>query len=414
MTTPALQALRHALSLRRSRGLWRLPVVAVTGCALLVGTALSLHPAARADAITDKIGVAKQQLAQDVVANAQLKATIADTQAQEAVLREAIEALDAQVATADAQLSDARAQLAVIAQNLVAAQQALAATEARLAADKRLLSNEMVVLFKAQYASTTLTNFLNSGDFNGFWQHVLDVHRLATNEDQLVATVTDEQARVTAQVAAITQQKQAQATLVTTLHGLQQQLEQTLATRQQAAANLAAKQAQDVILLAQNEQSQKEVEAQIAQLQAEEEAALAAGGGSGRFAWPQTGPITQNFGCTTFTFEPYDANCSTLHFHSGIDIAAGCGTPIRAADAGIANVYYSSYGYGDHVIINHGNGWVSLYGHMQANFVVSNGEVVHRGQLLGYEGSTGNSTGCHLHFEIDRNGAPQNPLTYLS
>lgn len=399
--------------LRRRRRAWRIPVVVAVGGALLAMTVLTSHRSATADAITDKIGAAQQQLLQDATANAQLKATIADTQVQEAVLQEAIAALDAQIATTDRQVNAAQAQLDTIAANLVAAQRALVRTRAQVANDKTQLSNELVVLYKSEIASNSFSNFLSSGDFNSFWQRVLDVHRLATNENQLVSRVTGEEAAVTEQVAAISQQKHDQATLVATLRGLVEQLNQTMATRQQAEAALAARQAADAILLAQNEQAQRVVQAQIAALKAEEAAALAAGGGHGQFAWPETGPITQNFGCTTFVFEIYDPSCPTKHFHSGIDIAAPCGNPITAADSGIANTYYSSFGYGNHILIDHGNGFVSLYGHMAA-FVVGNGQVVHRGQLIGYEGSTGNSTGCHLHFEIDLNGTPRNPLSYLS
>jgi murein DD-endopeptidase MepM/ murein hydrolase activator NlpD len=174
-----------------------------------------------------------------------------------------------------------------------------------------------------------------------------------------------------------------------------------------------ALQAQDQAELAAMEQATKELNAQIAALQAQEAAALAAGGGNGHFAWPETGPITQGFGCTTYPFEPYDPNCATRHFHSGIDIAAPCGNSITAADSGIAHTYYSAYGYGDHILIVHGNGWISVYGHM-ASFTVGDGQIVHRGQQIGYEGSTGNSTGCHLHFEVDLNNVPLNPLAYLS
>ena len=85
----------------------------------------------------------------------------------------------------------------------------------------------------------------------------------------------------------------------------------------------------------------------------------------------------------------------------------------RAADSGIANIPpYMSYGYGNYIIIVHGNGWQTLYGHM-AGFAIHNGQVVSRGQLIGYEGSTGNSTGCHLHFGVNQNGRWVNPLDYL-
>lgn len=388
-------------------------MVVVTGCVLVGGSILSSHRSANADAITDKIGAAQQALAADAAANAQLKAEISDTRAQEAVLRSAISALDARIAQTNDQVTAGQAQLDLIRTNLARARENLAWTQAQLAGDRTHLADELVVMYKAENASSSFSNLLSSGDFNSFWQHVLDVHRLASSENQLVAKVTLEEAAVAAEVAGISQQERDQAVLVSTLQGLVRQLNDTLATRQEAEQNLAAREAADGALLAQNEQSQREVAAQIAQLQAEEAAALAAGGGSGQFAWPERGPITQGFGCTTFPFEPYDANCPGRHFHSGIDIAASCGNDIDAADSGIAHTYYSSYGYGDHIIIVHGNGWVSVYGHM-SSFTVSDGQEVHRGQFIGYEGSTGNSTGCHLHFEIDLNGTPENPIAYLS
>ena len=161
------------------------------------------------------------------------------------------------------------------------------------------------------------------------------------------------------------------------------------------------------------QRSAAELDAQIAAIKEAMAAAARRGGGNGHFVWPESGPITQGFGCTPYQFEPWDPNCASHHFHTGIDIGAAWGTPVGAGDAGIAYTYYSSYGYGNHVIIVHGNGWVSIYGHL-ASFAVGNGQAVGRGQTIGYEGSTGNSTGPHLHFEIRLNDVPQNPLQYLS
>jgi murein DD-endopeptidase MepM/ murein hydrolase activator NlpD len=196
------------------------------------------------------------------------------------------------------------------------------------------------------------------------------------------------------------------------LHDQAANLQAELSARQDAADQLAQVQAQDQQRLAEAEQSAKELDAQIQELQAEAAAAARRGGGNGHFVWPESGPITQGFGCTPYQFEPWDPNCPSHHFHTGIDIGAAWGTPVGAGDAGIAHTYVSSYGYGNHVIIVHGNGWVSIYGHL-ASFAVSDGQAVARGQTIGYEGSTGNSTGPHLHFEIRLNDVPQNPLQYL-
>jgi murein DD-endopeptidase MepM/ murein hydrolase activator NlpD len=122
--------------------------------------------------------------------------------------------------------------------------------------------------------------------------------------------------------------------------------------------------------------------------------------------------ISQGFGCTPVSIEPYDPSCPTRHFHSGIDLAAGPGTTIYAAAPGKVQVFASATGFGLHVIIDHGNGLQSLYGHMSA-VSVADGSYVSAGDVIGSVGSTGNSTGPHLHFEIDRDGIPENPINDL-
>lgn len=102
----------------------------------------------------------------------------------------------------------------------------------------------------------------------------------------------------------------------------------------------------------------------------------------------------------------------TYSNHSGIDIAAYYGTPIYAANSGTVTsaTYNSIFGY--HVRINHGNGFSTLYGHM-CRYIVSSGDYVTRGQIIGYVGSTGWSTAPHLHVTIYYNGSLVNPLSYL-
>ncbi len=99
--------------------------------------------------------------------------------------------------------------------------------------------------------------------------------------------------------------------------------------------------------------------------------------------------------------------------HTGVDIACPFGTPIRAAEGGVVSlVQYSRTGYGYHVIINHGGGVQTLYGHM-STISVEAGQRVTKGETIGLEGSTGRSTGPHLHFEVRINGAKTNPLSYV-
>jgi len=120
----------------------------------------------------------------------------------------------------------------------------------------------------------------------------------------------------------------------------------------------------------------------------------------GRLAWPVNAPITSPFGPRWG------------RMHEGIDLGAPSGTPIHAAAAGV--VVYCGWmeGYGNLTVIDHGGGIATAYGH-QSSIAVSCNEQVSEGQVIGYVGSTGHSTGPHLHFEVRVNGTPVDPLGYL-
>lgn len=130
------------------------------------------------------------------------------------------------------------------------------------------------------------------------------------------------------------------------------------------------------------------------------------GGGTGRFMWPCSGEITSYYGWRTHPI------FGTTKYHSGMDIAVDYGTPILAADSG--TVIYSGWlgGYGYCVMIDHGGGLVSLYGHNQG-LNVSEGQYVSKGTCVAYAGSTGYSTGPHCHFEVRLHGEVTEPLDYL-
>jgi murein DD-endopeptidase MepM/ murein hydrolase activator NlpD len=98
--------------------------------------------------------------------------------------------------------------------------------------------------------------------------------------------------------------------------------------------------------------------------------------------------------------------------HIGLDYACRAGDPLYAADSGVVTIAGWNGGYGILVELNHGNGFVTRYGHF-SEIIVGCGEPIYQGQLLGYCGSTGWSSGAHLHFEIRHNGVPQDPQIYL-
>ena len=121
--------------------------------------------------------------------------------------------------------------------------------------------------------------------------------------------------------------------------------------------------------------------------------------GSSQFTWPASGDLAQYFSW----------------YHPAIDISNLGGGPIRASDSGtvVTAGFVDSSGYGNRVVIDHGNGYTTLYGHLSANYVRV-GQQVAKGAVIGQMGSTGRSTGVHVHLEIRKNGAALNPLSFLS
>lgn len=118
---------------------------------------------------------------------------------------------------------------------------------------------------------------------------------------------------------------------------------------------------------------------------------------SSGYAWPTFGPIFTYFS----------------QWHRGIDISPPYGTPVYAsADGVVVGTIVESWGLGWHVIVDHGDGYTTTYAHL-SSFGVAVGERVGQGEMVGRVGSTGQSTGPHVHFEVRRNGAPLNPLNFL-
>ncbi len=128
--------------------------------------------------------------------------------------------------------------------------------------------------------------------------------------------------------------------------------------------------------------------------------------GSGAMIWPISGAVTSEFGWRTHPIT------GDQRFHSGLDIGGDYGMPVHAAQSG--TVTYAGWisGYGNTVIIDHGGGITTLYGHNQS-LAVSVGQSVSQGDVISYCGSTGNSTGPHCHFEVRQNGEPVSPYGYL-
>ncbi|MHC1759550.1 MAG: murein hydrolase activator EnvC [Negativicutes bacterium] len=150
-------------------------------------------------------------------------------------------------------------------------------------------------------------------------------------------------------------------------------------------------------------ETSKQIETMIRRIQSGEKNI---GGSTGTMVWPAEGEITSPFGWRVHPI------FGTQRLHTGIDIGADYGDATRAADGGV--VIHSDWmgGYGNAVIIDHGNGISTLYAH-NSQLLVSEGQTVAKGQTVARVGSTGYSTGPHLHFEVRQNGSPVNPLNFL-
>jgi murein DD-endopeptidase MepM/ murein hydrolase activator NlpD len=150
------------------------------------------------------------------------------------------------------------------------------------------------------------------------------------------------------------------------------------------------------------ERISKEMETQIREYQNNNHVAL----GSGIYVWPISGRITSYFG------NRYHPILKKNKYHSGLDIAAPQGDTILATDSGVVIFSGLNGGYGKMISIDHGAGFSSVYAHSSL-LLVDKGQTVTKGQAIAKVGSTGLSTGPHLHFEIRKNGTPVNPMKYL-
>lgn len=125
-----------------------------------------------------------------------------------------------------------------------------------------------------------------------------------------------------------------------------------------------------------------------------------------KLSWPAYADLTDWFG------DRIHPVFGTPHYHDGIDIGVGSGTPVAAAAGGTVTMATWYGGYGKSIRIDHGNGLVTMYSHL-SGYEVSVGQTVEIGEIIGYSGNTGNSTGAHLHFTVILNGSPANPLDWL-
>jgi murein DD-endopeptidase MepM/ murein hydrolase activator NlpD len=170
-----------------------------------------------------------------------------------------------------------------------------------------------------------------------------------------------------------------------------------------------------------NQAAATEAQTTLALLDSMASAQCTTAGTAKSLVWPMVGGITQPFGPTNLGIEPSQSVAGVWypHYHTGLDIAAPLGTPVRAAAGGVVIVAGANenaagrlVGYGQYVVIKHLDGCTTLYGHL-LDLTVHSADKVGQGDIVGHEGSTGSSTGPHLHFEVRVNDQPVDPMRYL-
>jgi len=354
-------------------------------------------------------------------------------------LHDSIERAKAQEGVLSTEISDASSRIDALAGDIDVLSDRLAALESDLAAHRsrlsrlearlreqvatlqrltqqhavaqRRLEERLVELYESNEA-TELEILLQAQSFSDLLEQ-LDYFRAIGQQDKDIADTIKRlqgEMRVAKQQTATTKADVAGATAV-----LAKKTEEERAARAallvRQAALAAARDSKESLLTDVKQQRHADEEdletmqaasaAIAAQLAGSEESSGGGGGApsSSGFIWPVSGPVTSGFGWRWG------------RMHEGIDIGAACGTPIRAAASG--TIVYAGWmdGYGNIIIIDHGGGMGTAYGHQSAIYV--GGGSVSQGQTIGAVGSTGHSTGCHLHFEVRVNGTPVNPLSYL-
>jgi murein DD-endopeptidase MepM/ murein hydrolase activator NlpD len=343
---------------------------------------------------------------------AQAAAQLDTLKANDNELEAAVKALDAGVAVQAATTDAATQALRAAERNLGSAQARLAATEARMA-ELRTKVSEAAVRAYVHPGGDTLLEIVRSKDLGeasrrqALLSHVVSSDRDIV--DQMRAARQDEQFEKEnlAEAAAVAADRRKAA--AEKLAGLEKarndqvKLKNALDARiAQVTAEVAALSREEATLsaLIRNRSLPAEVtDSAPAPAGAAAREAPARVGGSG-VAWPTNGSVTSGFGYRWGSL------------HAGIDIANGVGTPIRAAKSGTVILAGWNGGYGNCIVIDHGGGFSTLYGHM-TRLRVSEGARVGQGDLIGDMGSTGNSTGSHLHFETRVNGSARDPNNYL-
>ena len=382
---------------------------------LLGGQALSMP--SYADDLDDQVQDLQGQIDSSRLEQENWQQVIEDVSAK-------LKQIQADLDAANARLQGIRNKQAEINAQIVATQNEIVKMEAYLKTRQNVLNRRVRAIYMHGQLNY-LEVILGANSFSDFANRVELLKRIIRSDYNLILEIQKQKAAIEAKKAQLEEDKRQLDALAVEAEKTQKEIAAKKAEQQKvldaAKSNKAAAAQMEQDLNAQLASVRNLIQQRLAAAEAARQAAQQAaesdnggGGGSddnyvqgtGAMSWPCSGPITSPFGYRTHPI------FGTTIFHAGIDIGVDYGTPIHAADSGV--VVYSGWisGYGNAVIIDHGGGVSTLYGHNQS-LAVSEGQSVFKGSVIAYAGSTGNSTGPHCHFEVDVNGSPVNPMGYL-
>lgn len=340
-----------------------------------------------------------------------------DLNAASEVVKEAaaeLKEVQAKLPAAEAALRKAREELGVARDDVAQAEAYLAELEAKLGDTQLRYDTNLGFVgdvardLYLQGPLSTLDILLNSKDPNDFTQGMMSMQAYLENQDRVLKELADIQAKLQAEQDAVTQQKielegrLAVAEQAAARARAAEQEVQALIDRQQAALKKAEKEREAIRQRYEDLRKEQERLRQLARLRGG-----FSGDRPGELFWPTTGArLSQGVGPRRHPVFGY-RSC-----HTGIDLAAPTGTPIFATASGVVTSVTTLRAYGNVVIMYHGGGMSSMYAHL-SRFNTSVGSAVAVGDVIGYMGSTGWSTGPHLHFEVHLDGTPYNPLGWF-
>lgn len=311
-------------------------------------------------------------------------------------LQQTIRATSSQIQQSEQRLAQANQDLAKLSTNLEKAETAYRTKQSATVARLRFLQQQQVdrgwaVLLQSQ----NLTEFLDRRR---------RLSRVYGADRAMLASLKQVADRIEQQRTQVERKKNEVALLTQQLYSQKAEFEGQAASQQAMVDRLRSDRRALEAAENQLEQDSQQIQRLIQQRVASSRGLAVRG--TGQFIFPSNGPVTSIFGWRIHPILGY------RRFHAGIDFGADYGSPIFAADSGVV-IFAGWYGgYGNAVIVDHGGGITTLYGHA-SQLYVREGETVQRGQAIAAIGSTGLSTGPHLHFEVRRNGEPTDPAAFL-